>query len=409
MTTPHEGVIHRRFPAFGYASFRTYWLGGFVSDVGNWAQNTTVPYLTLQLTGEPLWVGIAGSAQLAAQVLAMVVGGGIADRYNRKTVILQANTLMLFASMALAALVWIDVRSPVAVIAMSALVAWLYGLQHPSWQSMPTDLVPERVKQSASHLTITKFQAARAIGPLVGGALLAGPGAPWALAFNGVTFFIAILAVVRIGRLAPGAFVSVDATDRAYDGLLAVFKTRTLAIAIGLVAIISLIGMPIVQLTPVLADDVYHVGPGAYGVLLSAFGIGSLVGATALAAVGHNSRRSRIVPISFTAFGSALVIAGVVDDYWVGIVAIAVTGMSFAVATSNLHAAIQLLAPSGQRGRAIALYLIALRGGSALGVLVLAWLSGLASAPLALACAGIALLMTAGWTALAHNQLRVLD
>ncbi|MGH7869370.1 MAG: MFS transporter [Candidatus Dormibacteraceae bacterium] len=400
-----------QWPAFRVGAYRWYWVGGLVSDIGNWVQNTTVPYVVLMLTHQAVWVGIATAVSLLSQVIGTLPGGRLADRSDRLTLLLATNTLMLVLALVLATMVMAGRAGPWEIIVITGAMSLVFGLQHPSWRGLPADLVPAEAMTSASHLTVTKFQVARALGPLVAGLLISGPGVVWAFWVNAFSFAGAIGALLLITQTRRRSMsteypASAPAVLGSFKSAL---RVRGVWLGVALTGSIAFLGLPLVQLSTLLAVQTYRIGPEAYGILVSAFGWGSLLAAVAVSAFHHRLAGRWVVLYGFVVLSIALLVAGMVPLYAVGVAAMACAGISFAIITTSCHAAVQLLAPAESRGRAAALYAIALFGGSGIGVLMQAWLAGVFSVSAVLVAAGAVALAIAAMLGVRLHWFKSLD
>jgi len=387
-----------RWPAFGAEGFGAYWIGGLVSDIGNWVQATTVPYVVLVLTHQAVWVGVATAVGQLAQAAMILPGGRLADRGGRMRVLVIGNCAQLVLALGLAATYASGRVRPWEIIAIVGVMSLGFGLQHPSWQTLPSELVGPALLSSASHLTVTKFQAARALGPLLAGALIAGPGAVYAFWFNAASFVAALLALLWISRVRPTASAARDRKPvQRQSGSGKAFAMPAVVVGVMLTTAVAVLGLPTVQLATLLASDTYHVGADAYGILVSAFGWGSLVVAVVISSFhGRRSRRGLAVGGLFLLAIAELAVGGI-PHYAVGVAAMGLAGASFALVTTGTHAAIQILAPPQSRGHAVGAYLLALRGGGGIGALVLVWLAGFVGVRTVLTLSGsIALVLVAG-------------
>lgn len=280
------------------------------------------------------------------------------------------------------------------------------GLQMPATQTLASEIVPPEFLSNAVHLNVVAFQAARAGGPLLAGLILVTWGPGWAFAIDAASFLFAFttLLLVRTTRRQRSQVTAI-----AGRGVFRqVWATPGIAIGVVLTATVSLLGPPVVQLSTLLADQVFHVNANGYGRLLAAYGVGSFVGALLLSLLAHRHQRSSTIIATVIGFGASLMLLGSVDSYVVGIFAMTACGICFSISLGSLNSGIQEASPDSSRGRTVALYLIVLNGGAAVGALVGGWMSDVMSATTVVAINGV-LLAAVGIVCLMRPTLRQLD
>lgn len=365
-----RGLRHA-FRALRYRDFALFWSGALVSNVGNWMQQATVPFVLFQMTGSAAWIGLAAFLQFLPMMAMNAVGGVLADRFDRKRMLL-ATQMGLMALTFLLFVLWeTDQARPGVLVAVVAVMGLVAGIQQPTWHSFVPLLVPRERLLNAVALNSAQFNGARAVGPAVAGVVLAawGPGA--AFLVNGLSFLfvIAALAGVRATQAAPegrsGGFRGdFGAAVRYVRGHAAI------SLAISLVALTSLIGAPIVQFTAVFARDVFRVGEVAYGILVAAFGAGAVAGAVVVGAYGEHVRRSRLAVSGVLALGLGALGLGGAPGYGFGLAAVTVMGAASLVVVSALSTSIQLAVRDDMRGRVMAVFMMSFTGAFPLGALL---------------------------------------
>lgn len=377
--------------AFAIPAYRWYWTGGVLSDTGNWMQSATIPFVVLEVTHSPGWVGWAGFVQLGGQVLTTLPGGRLADRLDIRRVLFILNVLMGVTAALLAAYVGTGRPTVAVMLLLTGVMALLFGLTQPGWQSLSARLVPPSALRNASALTVAKFQVARALGPLLAGMALASLGPTLALWINVASFSAALVALLAIhDRVRPG----VQTGQAATPSYAAVWRIGSVRTAVLLTCVLAFLGLPLIQFTAVLAHDIYHVGATAYGVLTSGFGWGSLSGALMIVTL-RKYRRDMVLVMAFAGFGGALLVIGLFNWLPIGIVAVFCAGLGFAASTATLNGTIIERTPPHLRGRATSLYQLALRGASGVGVLIVGWMTLALPVTTVLAIAGALLFMAA--------------
>ncbi|MCB1029420.1 MAG: MFS transporter, partial [Microthrixaceae bacterium] len=282
--------------AFRFRNFRLFWIGALLSNSGTWLQNLTVPYVVFQLTHSSTWVGVAAFSQLAPMAVLSPLGGTLADRLDRRRVLMWTQSAMAVLAVTMG-VVWVTGRASVpAIIALVALGGVVTGINAPAWQAFVSELVPRDALLNAVTLNSAQFNAARAFGPGLGGLVLVtlGPGPAF---FINAASYGAVLVALRMITLAsrpaattPRPRILADAGDtiayvRSHRGMAACYLA---------VVALGLFGQPIFSLVVVFAEEVFSVGGLAYGVLSAALGIGAVLAAPIVAGPGSGMARSRL-------------------------------------------------------------------------------------------------------------------
>lgn len=381
---------------FRHRNFAMFWTGALISNIGLWMQGATIPYVVYQLTGSKALIGVAAFLQFFPTVVMAPVSGAVADRFPRRSVLLVTQSVQAALALVLwGAWVWGSpgVATLLAVVAVSGLVS---GINIPSWQAFIAELVPRDDLLNAVTLNSAQFNGARALGPALAGAVLATLGPSWAFLLNALSYgaVLAALSLVRVPRIAGGR------SDRHVLGqfadTLAYVRSRPeMVMCIVLVMAVAALGMPVFQLMPVFATDVFGVGEGGYGLLAGALGLGGVVAAPLVTGWGGTVRRSRLVSGSVAAYGAFLALFALSASLVPAMVAIAFAGMAYLAVVSTLNTTVQLLVDEERRGRVMATYVMSFTAAYPVGSLVLSWTAGRVGAPLTVSVSGVLLVAVA--------------
>jgi MFS family permease len=366
-----------------HRDFALFWVGAFVSSTGMWMQNVTVPFLLHEATGSAAWVGLGAFAQFAPAMVVSPLGGSLADRHARRTILVWNQATLLVLALAL----WLSVRGgtihPGQIVVLIGLSGVVSGLGIPAWQSFVAELVPRESLLNAVTLNSAQFNVSRAIGFMLGGLALYSVGPGLSFFVNAVSYVAVLGALGAIRpRPAPGAaaaLASVELPEVAAPppgpatfrlGVAYVRRHPGLQLAVITCGVVMFLGGPVIQLAPVFARDTFGVDERAYGFLASALGIGATTGSVLISAFGDGLRRSKLIITSIVIYGLAVLGMALTPNYAGGLVAMAVIGLAYLAVASVLITSIQLAVDDEFRGRVLALYVMVFTGAYPLGSLL---------------------------------------
>ena len=347
------GGFRHGLRAFRYRHFRIFFFGALVSNSGNWLQNLTVPFVLFELTGKSIWVGLAGFAQFIPTFLLGPIGGSLADRLDRRLLLLATQSAMALSAFLLWGAWALEWRDPLLILAITALTGTFNGLMIGSWQAFVPSLVPRADLPSAITLNSTQFNASRAVGPALAGLLLATVGAGWAFFLNGVSF-LAVIGVLWV--IKPQA---VDRRQGPSEGVVAGFRSaltyirdRTgILVSILCAILVAFFGNPITQFTVVFADQVYGAGARVVGVLAAAIGVGAVLMAPALTSWDTRIPRSTVVRWGLPGYAIAVISFGLAPNWPLGLLSLLFVGAGFLAVIATTNTAVQLIVADHMRGR----------------------------------------------------------
>jgi MFS family permease len=400
MGSSGRGLRHA-FRAMRHRDFALFWVGAFVSSIGMWMQSVTVPFLLHEATDSAAWVGLGAFAQFAPVMVMSPLGGSLADRHSRRTILVWNQVVLMVLALAL----WLSVRGgdvrPGVLVVLVGLSGVVTGLGIPAWQSYVAELVPRDALLNAVTLNSAQFNASRAIGFMLGGLALYSVGPGLSFLANGLSYLavLAALAAIRPGpernrwragpyrsllrhRLRWGtAAAAVEGGPPAVPpaevapatfrlGLAYVRQHPGLQLAVLTCGVVMFLGGPVIQLAPVFARDTFGVDERAYGFLAAALGVGATAGSVVLSAYGDGVRRSKLIIASVVVYGVAVMGMALTPTYAGGLAAMACIGVAYLAVASVLNTSIQLAVDDRFRGRVLALYVMVFTGAYPLGSLV---------------------------------------
>jgi len=375
--------------ALQYRNFQLFFGGQFISLIGTWMQNVAQAWLVYRITGSSVLLGAVGfSGQIPVFLLAPL-GGIVADRWQRRRVVVATQTSAMLLAFTLAALTLTGTVRVWHIFVLSALLGAVYAFDIPARQSFIVEMVGKQDLMNAIALNSSMFNASRVIGPAIAGILVASIGEGWCFFANAASY-IAVLAgllMMRVPRREIPLYGESPVAN-VVEGFRWVIGNRAVHSLLLLLAVVSLAGMPYTVLMPIFADRILHGGARALGVLMGAAGIGALVGALLLASRTHLKGLNRWVGLSAMSFGMLLVAFGYSRVYWLSALLLGFVGFSVMIENGSSNTLIQSMVPDHLRGRVMSVYSMMFMGMAPIGSLIAGALADRVGAPMTVASGG---------------------
>jgi predicted MFS family arabinose efflux permease len=405
----------RRLDTFGALqrnpNFRLYWSGALLSNIGTWMQTLAQSWLVYQLTGSAFLLGSVSFLQGLPSLFLALVGGVLADRVERRRLMLVTQVAQMLLAVLLAGLTLTGVVRVEQIMVIAFLSGLVNAINTPVRQGIISDLVPRSDLQNAIAVNSAQFQTSQLLGPAIAGVVVATMGAGWAFLLNALSFGAVIVSLLLL-RLPPWDPPKHKATmwSSAKEGLAFVFRHEVLGTLVLVAAVPALLGRPVQQsLLPVFAASVLHVGAPGLGLLMSANGAGALVGALLVASFGHARRRGLIQLSSLIAYGVALVLFALSGRLWLSF-ALLFAGSACSMVFSSLNQTfLQSLAPDAMRGRVLSVLTLTTFGMIPLGSMLGGAAADQFGARAAVAAGGAICALLALTVLLTRPRLRHLD
>lgn len=387
----------RTFDSFRHRDYTYFFFGALLSNVGTWMQAVALGWLVWELTGTSSQVGIMQFLNGAPVWFLVIWAGSLADRVDRRKLLMAAQVALMVQALAFAALNQSGTITIAWIWGLTLLAGIVGALMFPSWQAMVPDLVPRESLLNAIALSSAQFNAARLVGPMLGAAVLAAFGVTEVFYANAVSFLFVIwaLAVIRPHQV---RHATTGATPR--DGLLAGIRYaahhRRVYMHLASTAALTFFGVSFSTVLPEFADRVLGLGASGYAILFGINGGGALVGALVVASLPRETRRESIIRWTMTGMALGLVALSFVRSIYVAIPVLLLMGATFLACNSSINTNLQTAAPPEIRGRVMSLFVLAFMGLLPLGALAYGGLADLVGPPRALLLGGLALLAYAG-------------
>ena len=406
---PPSGLAHG-LRALRHNNFRRFWFGALISNSGTWLQNLTIPYVLLEITDAAFWVGLAAFAGLFPVMILGPIAGNLADRFDRRQVLLVGQTMAALAAATLC-IAWVaGVRSPGAIVGLAALGGVVSGFMLPTWQSFVPTLVQTEDLPSAISLNSLQFNIARALGPAFGGALIAAFGPAWAFALNALSFGAVLLALIKVDRRATTQDRNPQPIIKGFVSSIRYIRRQPGIIAgILLAAAVAFLGYPVVSFVVVFAKQVYDVDAWALGLLSGLIGAGAILAAPIVAGVFGDLSRTTTVRFALPFYGAMILVFGTSTTVLQGAVGLVFAGMGFLTIVATSNTAVQIIVADRIRGRVMATRIMTFTGAYPLGALIQTSLADVYSPRLIVSIAGSLLLIGGLVVAVRPGLFRHLD
>ena len=389
-TNDSEG-IKRIVRAFRHRNYRLFFAGQFVTLVGAWIQQVALSWLVFRLTGSAFLLGLVGFVGQLPTVFLAPFAGVIADRRNRRNILVVTQIVSMSQAIILAILVLTDNIAIWHIICLGTLMGAVFAFDGPTRQSFVVEMVEDKADLgNAIALNSFMFNGSRLIGPSIGGILIVAFGEGYCFLINGIGYLAVISALLAM-RFTPretktfGTHILQELKE-GISYTLSIPPIRSILLLLGLV---SLMAMPYMLLMPVVAKDVLHGGPHTLGFLMTGVGVGALIGAVYLASRKSVKGLEKIIPIATSIFGIGLIAFSLSRVFWLSMVFISVIGFGMMVQMVSCNTFIQTIVDDDKRGRVMSFYTMSFAGTAPFGSLLAGGLASRIGAPGTLFISGV--------------------
>lgn len=352
------------FRALRHRNYRLYWFGQLISLIGTWMQNVAQSWLVYRLTGSPLALGLVSFSQTVPILMFALFGGVIADRVNKRKLIITTQTIAMLLAFILAALTWTNTVQVWMVMLIAFCLGTSDSFDMPARQVFVAETVGKEDLMNAIALNSTMFNTARIIGPAVAGVLVATVGEAGAFTLNGISYVavIAMLLMMKVPSSATAPARNASVWSNLKEGLAYIRHDRKVLTLLSMVAVPAIFGMTYSTLMPVFAKDVLEVGAQGQGLLLSAAALGALVGALTLASLGNFKHKGWLVTGGSIVFSIGLLLFSSSRSFLLSLLILPFVGGAMLIQMSSTQTLLQTEVPDALRGRVMSVYMMMFRG-----------------------------------------------
>ncbi|MBB5742306.1 MFS family permease [Microbacterium ginsengiterrae] len=383
------------FRSFSTFNYRIWFLGALVSNVGGWMQATAQDWVVLtELTdNDATAMGITMALQFGPPLVLVSLTGWVADRFDRRRILLVTQTALMALALGVAALL----LSGIMTLPLMFLFALGFGITNafdaPARQAFVSDMVSLEDASNAVALNSASFNMARLIGPAVGGVLIVAVGSGWVFVLNAATFLAMLIALLLIRRNELLPRVKSRGRNGLADGFRYVWGRSDLKVVFIMVFLIGAFGMNFPIFASTMAIE-FGRGADGYGLLSSVLAIGSLAGA--LLAARRDRARVRVLIAAAGLFGVASIVSAAMPSYWSYAAVLVVVGFSTVTMLTTANGYVQTTTDPLLRGRVLALYMAVVMGSTPIGAPIAGWVTDIAGPRAAIIVGGVAGLLAMG-------------
>ena len=395
--------------ALQHKNYRLFFSGQSISLIGTWMTRIATSWLVYRLTGSALLLGIVGFAGQIPSFILAPFAGVLVDRWNRHRLLVMTQILALLQSLAMALLVLSGLIKIWHIIALSVFQGLINAFDMPARQAFVVEMVDRREDlANAIALNSSMVNAARLLGPSIGGVVIAAAGEGWCFMIDAISYLAVIASLLlmtlssRLSRPAKDANIF----QQLREGWTYVASFAPIRSVLLLLALVSLVGMPYTVLMPIFASQVLHGGPNTLGLLMAASGVGALIGAMFLAARKTVLGLGKFIPLMAATFGVGLVTVSFTRVVWLALLLMVITGLGFMVQMAVSNTVLQTIVDEDKRGRVMSFYTMAFMGTAPFGSLLAGSVADRIGVPYTLMFGGIGCILGALWFARSLPSLR---
>lgn len=355
--------------------FRSLWIATVASNIGTLMHGVGAAWLMTSMTTSPLLVGLVPACIFLPTFFAGIWGGVLSDIVERRRILIATQSGMMVCALAIGTSTLLGIMSPGLLLALTFCLGFFSAMNLPAWQSQIQEMVPADHVAAAVSLNSISFNAARSVGPALGGLLVAAVGPATVFFINAASFLGTIL--VLLGWKRPSRSRNAQAVWSSFrEGVAFVSRSQVLRTPMIRVTVFAFFGSAVWALLPLLAREGLGTGPAGYGVMLAAFGAGSVAIAGLVPGLRRRHHPDRLIAPAIALLCGVFICLGISGNYPIVLGALFIGGMAWVGVLVQFNVAVQLAAPDKIRGRAMSFYLVFFQGSLGIGCAFHGWLAG---------------------------------
>ncbi len=401
-------MFRRVFKAFQYRDFRLMWFGACTSSIGTWMQIVAQGWLIYRLSHSPFLLALDQFLGGLPIFLFSLIGGVVADRMERRKVLLGSQYVQMGTATILTVLVATGRVHVWEILCLSFISGLAQAFGGPAYQALIPTLVEKEDMPNAIALNSIQFNVAVMVGPALAGIALAKLGEQWCFGLNALSFLAPIISLTVITT----RFLPVKTTESMLtslkEGIKFTRKQSSMEALIVLAFCMTALAMPMRTYIPVFVKDIFRRGPETYGNLLSLMGLGSIVGSLAIASAGNMRRKGLVALTALLCLGGGISVFALSKSLPLSGGVLVLVGAAMMAVFATVSSLVQLITTNEMRGRVMSVYNFAFRGGMPMGNLLSGWLVPAFTAPVVLSANGFLLILVALYFLFIQRRLAAL-
>ncbi len=403
-----NSTLRRVFKAFQYRDFRLMWIGACTSSIGTWMQIVAQGWLIYRLSHSAFLLALDQFLAGIPIFLFSLIGGVVADRSERRRILLVSQYIQMASAAALTILVATDLVHVWMILCLSFVSGLAQAFGGPAYQALIPTLVDREDMPNAIALNSIQFNLAVTVGPALAGVTLARFGEKWCFGLNALSFLAPIVSLLMI----TARYMPQKSSDSMFgslkQGIQFVRKQGSMEALIVLAFSMTALSMPMRTYIPVFVKDIFHRGPETYGNLLSLMGVGSICGSLGVAGLGNITKKGRFALTMLVCLGAGIAGFSLSKLLPLSYAMLIVVGASMMAVFATVTSLVQLITTNEMRGRVMSVYNCAFRGGMPMGNLVSGWLVPAFTAPVVLGVNGFLLVLVALYFLIVQRRVAAL-
>src|SRR5271154_4119680 len=401
-------LIARVFKAFQYRDFRLMWIGACTSSIGTWMQIVAQGWLIYRLSHSAFLLALDQFLGGIPIFLFSLIGGVVADRLERRKILLSSQYVQMATAAILTVLVATGHVHVWHILCLSFVSGFAQAFGGPAYMALVPTLVDKDDMPNAIALNSIQFNVAVMVGPALAGQALARLGEKWCFGLNALSFLAPIVSLTMI----RARFLPVKTTESMFaslkQGIQFARKQSSMEALILLAFCMTALAMPMRTYIPVFVKDIFHRGPETYGNLLALMGLGSIFGSLTIASAGNFRKKGRVALLALICLGTGISAFALSKSVPFSGVILVLVGASMMAVFATVNSLVQLITTNEMRGRVMSVYNVAFRGGMPMGNLLSGWLVPAFTAPVVLGVNGFILVLLALYFLLVQRRLAAL-
>ena len=356
-----------RFSALAYRDFRLFWTGQWVSLSGTWMHMTAQGWLVYRLTGSPLYLGLVSAASTLPILLFSLVGGAVADRVQKRRILIVTQTLSIVPAFIIGLLVASDRITVWLLVLLVFATGTINAFDIPARQSYLVSLTSRKSLLNAVALNSAAFNGSRIIGPVLAGFIISGFGIAACFFINGLSYLAAIFALSRVSAKGEPEEKEHHMVNDIAEGMRFLRKEPGLLRLVLMVSTFSLFGLPFISQLPVFAGEILDTGASGLGLLMGASGLGAFSMAMLIAFQGDIKQKVLVMNVASLCFPAGLLAFTFSRDFNFSLALMFLVGLAVVAFLANANSSLQLRTPDGLRGRVMSVYTLLFLGMTPIG------------------------------------------